>query len=184
MSLRTSLRPLASALRPICAPSPARALPLLANSVSTPRYTSSTSTSSHLPTGTTRDPAHPHLYYHLLPTPAAPESIALSFLPSYPLPSSSTIIGLLPAKAGAGLHDFRENPGFREVLSAAIKEGLEKKVDGGLEYEAEMRPGDGYMTLTGECRRQRGLGLSEEKGAGGEGRGGVGAQEEDEGVGE
>ncbi|GMK53883.1 hypothetical protein CspeluHIS016_0104690 [Cutaneotrichosporon spelunceum] len=92
-----------------------------------------------------RDPAHPHLYYH-----PYLERIALSFLPTTPPPKSSTVIGSLPATADAGLSDFEENPAFRVVLHAAIKDGLAKGVDERLGYEAEMRPGDGYMTLTDE----------------------------------
>lgn len=92
-----------------------------------------------------RDPAHPHLYYH-----AHAKHTALSFLPTPPPSHSSTALGTLPATPDATLEDFRENPRFRAVLHAAIKDGLERGVDPRIAYEAEMRPGDGYMTLTGK----------------------------------
>ncbi len=91
-----------------------------------------------------RDPAHPHLYYH-----PVPQRIALSYLPTPPPSHSSTVLGTLPATEDAGLEDFQENPRFRGVLHAAIKDGLARGVDARIAYEAEMRPGDGYMTLTG-----------------------------------
>ncbi|BEI91851.1 uncharacterized protein CcaverHIS019_0406710 [Cutaneotrichosporon cavernicola] len=115
--------------------SPILRAPALAHAYSTPST----------PSPATRDPAHPHLYYH----PYA-QRIALSFLPNPPPTKSSTVIGSLPATPEAGLSDFEENPAFRIVLHAAIKDGLEKGADERIMYEAEMRPGDGYMTLTDE----------------------------------
>lgn len=108
-----------------------------------------TRSSSSLPPGTTKDPSHPNLYYHLTPPPpSAPKSIALSFLPTAPTPS--TYLGTLPAVPGAGLNDFHENPAFRPVLHEAIKDGLAKNASYGIQYEAESRPTDGFITITGE----------------------------------
>ncbi|BEI84067.1 hypothetical protein CcaverHIS002_0406710 [Cutaneotrichosporon cavernicola] len=104
--------------------SPILRAPALAHAYSTPST----------PSPATRDPAHPHLYYH----PYA-QRIALSFLPNPPPTKSSTVIGSLPATPRSWI-----------VLHAAIKDGLEKGADERIMYEAEMRPGDGYMTLTDE----------------------------------
>jgi hypothetical protein len=56
----------------------------------------------------TRDPDHPHLYYH----PVTSNKLALSFLPHTPIPSSQTIIGFLPMSSDAKLSDFKENKSF------------------------------------------------------------------------
>lgn len=63
-----------------------------------------------------RDPSHPHLYYHPLTSTARP-TLALSFLPDPPRrgAESRTVIGFLPADEGAGLDDFKENPPFLYV---------------------------------------------------------------------
>lgn len=105
---------------------------------------------STLPPGTTKDDSHPNLYYHLNPPPpSAPESIILSFLPTPPV-ATSTYLGTLPAVPEAGLNDFKENPQFRKVLHEAVKDGLGKNVSYAIQYEAESRPTDGYITITGE----------------------------------
>lgn len=58
-----------------------------------------------------KDPDHPYLYYHTLPTPA-PGRIALSFLPHPPTATrSKTVLGYLPFGA-AGLGDLEENRDF------------------------------------------------------------------------
>jgi len=104
---------------------------------------------STLPPGTSKDPAHPHLYYHLTPPPpSAPKSVLISYLPATPLESSSTYLGSLPA-GPAGLNDFRENPRFRPLLHKSIKEAIESGKAETVDYEAGTRPGDGYMHLIG-----------------------------------
>ncbi|KAF9647116.1 hypothetical protein BDM02DRAFT_3098675 [Thelephora ganbajun] len=86
------------------------------------------------------DPERPDLFYHLLEPPsvvsATNHMFGLSFLNTLKSKDvrSPRIIGYLPASEGglaieAGLNDFRENPGFREILHKAIRKGLEEGVD-------------------------------------------------------
>lgn len=65
-----------------------------------------------------RDPSHPHLYYHHVQT--SPPLLGLSFLPDVPPKGaqSRTILGFLPVGDDVGLNDFRENAPFRYVPSA------------------------------------------------------------------
>lgn len=121
----------------------ARATPALARANST------------LAPGSSQDPSHPHLYYHPSPTGATtPTHMTLSFLPRPPaVASSKCVLGTLPALPDAGLNDFVENRAFRPLLHAALKDGLATAgVAETVEYEAQMRPGDGYMHVTGELR--------------------------------
>lgn len=62
-----------------------------------------------------RDPSHPHLYYHHVQT--SPPLLGLSFLPDVPPKGaqSRTILGFLPVGEDVGLNDFRENAPFRYV---------------------------------------------------------------------
>jgi hypothetical protein len=95
--------------------------------------------------GSTKDPSHPYLHYHPLPS----GSLALSFLPHPPASSSSrTVLGQIPPGA-AGPGDFAENKEFVRVLHAAIKEGLARGKGEAAEFEASGRPGDGYIHITG-----------------------------------
>jgi hypothetical protein len=57
----------------------------------------------------TKDPSHPHLYYH-----PSGQSTILSFLPTSPVQGSSTVLGSLPM--GGELGDFKEEPKFLYVL--------------------------------------------------------------------
>ncbi|RSH83571.1 uncharacterized protein EHS24_007259 [Apiotrichum porosum] len=108
---------------------------------------------STLAPGSSQDPSHPHLYYHPSPTGATtPTHMTLSFLPRPPaVASSKCVLGTLPALPDAGLNDFVENRAFRPLLHAALKDGLATAgVAETVEYEAQMRPGDGYMHVTDE----------------------------------
>lgn len=107
---------------------------------------------SSLGPGSSKDNDHPHLYYHLQPPPpAAPRRIALSFLPQAPAAADSkTVLGYLPAVQGVGLNNFSENKEFLKVLHQSIKAAIENGEAQSVEYLAHTRPGDGYLTLTGE----------------------------------
>lgn len=114
---------------------------------------------STLPPGSSRDPSHKNLFYHLSPPPpSAPSKVLISFLPSAPAEKSRTYLGSLPATGNAGLADFEENPGFRELLHKSVKEAIESGVAETVEYEAMTRPGDGYLSITGELL-VRGVGI-------------------------
>lgn len=115
---------------------------------------------SSLPAGTSKDPAHPHLYYHIQPPPpSSPSRIALSFLPQPPaVADSKTVIGYLPAVQGAGLNNFQGNKEFLKLLHESIKKAIENGEAKSIEYLAETRPGDGYLTLTGESERRQQIG--------------------------
>ncbi|TXT07247.1 hypothetical protein VHUM_03417 [Vanrija humicola] len=112
-----------------------------------PRLARATST---LAPGSSRDPGHPHLHYHAQPV-SQPSRITLSLLPTPPAaPHSACVLGYLPPVADAGLNDFVENPRFRAVLHAAIKDGLAAGASDTVAFEAGTRPGDGYMHITDE----------------------------------
>ncbi|GHJ85011.1 hypothetical protein NliqN6_1413 [Naganishia liquefaciens] len=101
---------------------------------------------------TSRDPSHPHLYYHSLPSTTKP-TLALSFLPDPPRRGveSRTVLGFLPANEEAGLEDFKENPPFRQLLHEAIKSALEAGAAPTVETEALTRGSDGFMHI-GDAR--------------------------------
>lgn len=120
-----------------------------------------------------RDPSHPHLFYHPLPTTTRP-TLALSFLPDPPRrgADSRTVIGFLPANEDAGLEDFRENPPFRcvsgspylfvgysspvqsrQLLHEAIKSALVSGAAPTVETEALTRGSDGFMHIGGTLNR-------------------------------
>ncbi|KLT43291.1 hypothetical protein CC85DRAFT_284636 [Cutaneotrichosporon oleaginosum] len=127
---------------------PAVRLPLTIPRTAGIRYNSS------LAAGTTRDPSHPHLYYHASPPPpAAPQSLILTFTPGRPteflsfLPLGSTPV--LPS-GRPDLTAFQEHPYFRSVFNAAIRDALDKGGNKGLEYEAARRGSDGYITIKDE----------------------------------
>lgn len=107
---------------------------------------------STLPEGTSKESAHKHLYYHVQPPPpAAPSRIALSFLPQPPaVADSKTVLGYLPAVQGVGLNNFSENKEFLKLLHQSNKSTIERGEAKSVEYLAETRPGDGYLTLNGE----------------------------------
>ncbi|KAJ7704348.1 hypothetical protein B0H17DRAFT_1039333 [Mycena rosella] len=101
------------------------------------------------------DPSRPDLHYHLVdpPTPVSSRlpAFALSFLPSSPLASSSTVLGWLPAATtgtddGAGLNDFKENPEFRPLLHEAIQDGLREGVDD-IQINGAAQLGEGWMHI-------------------------------------
>ncbi|KAK8847447.1 hypothetical protein IAR55_005305 [Kwoniella newhampshirensis] len=95
--------------------------------------------------GSTKDPSHSYLHYH----PTNTHTI-LSFLPRPPaLARSKTVLGYLPL-GEATLDDFREEPEFRKVLDDAIKSGLEQGKSQSVTFEAETRPGDGWIHITDE----------------------------------
>ena len=104
----------------------------------------SSSSTSHPSSAPTKDPSHPHLFYH--PSPSG--SLALSFLPRTPIQGSRTVLGQIPPGA-AGPGDFVENREFVKVLHGAIQDGLGKGKGVGAEFEAAGRPGDGYIHITG-----------------------------------
>lgn len=102
------------------------------------RYKSSSSSS-------TKDPSHPYLHYH--PQPSG--SLSLSFLSVPPTsPSSRTVLGQIPPGA-EGPGDFAENKEFVKVLHESIRDGLDKGKGEAAEFEAQGRPGDGYIHITG-----------------------------------
>lgn len=88
-----------------------------------------------------RDPGHPHLYYHHLRT--TPPLLGLSFLPDVPPKGaeSRTILGFLPAGDNVGLDDFRENAPFRRV-----RPPLGRKRHGVLIANVLVYPSDSYYT--------------------------------------
>lgn len=105
---------------------------------------------SSLPPGTSKEPGHPHLYYHLQP-PTAPQRIALSFLARPPaVENSRVVLGYLPAVAGAGLNNFAENKEFLKLLHESLKKAITSGEAKSVEYLAKTRPADGYLTLVGE----------------------------------
>ncbi|BEJ14922.1 hypothetical protein CspHIS471_0406890 [Cutaneotrichosporon sp. HIS471] len=110
--------------------------------------------STSLAAGTTRDPAHPHLYYHASPPPpAAPQPLILTFTPSRPTEFLSFLpLGTAPVlpTGGPDLTAFQEHPYFRNVFNAAIRDALDKGGNKGLEYEAARRGCDGYITIKDE----------------------------------
>lgn len=108
---------------------------------------------SSLSAGSSKDREHPYLHYHLQPPPPAnPSRIALSFLPQAPaVADSKTVLGYLPAVQGVGLNNFTENKEFLKLLHQSIKGAIENGEAKSVEYLAETRPGDGYLTLTGKC---------------------------------
>lgn len=79
------------------------------------------------PTGTSfEEPTRPGVFYHLVQAPnplsRTQPAFALSFLPTPPKSTASpTIVGFLPAEEGngaeegLGLHDFKENRGYRSL---------------------------------------------------------------------
>ncbi|WWD21537.1 hypothetical protein CI109_106023 [Kwoniella shandongensis] len=94
--------------------------------------------------GSAKDPSHPYLHYH----PTSTHTV-LSFLPRPPVGRSRTALGYLPL-GDAGLDDFREEPAFKEILDQAIKSGLEQGKSQSVTFEAETRPGDGWIHITDE----------------------------------
>ncbi|KAK1921613.1 hypothetical protein DB88DRAFT_512888 [Papiliotrema laurentii] len=97
----------------------------------------------------TKDPNHPHLWYHPLAD-SVPPRIALSFLPDPPVFGSRTILGYLPATQPTGLSDFKEEHRFLGIVHEAIKSGLEQGKAETVAFEASTRPGDGYIHITDE----------------------------------
>ncbi|KAI0317985.1 hypothetical protein OF83DRAFT_1118563 [Amylostereum chailletii] len=102
------------------------------------------------------DPTRLDLFYHLIPPPnplsSARSAFAVSLLESPPPSSnSSTVLGWLPAEAPrqedeAGLNDFKENKGFREILHSAISSGLSEGVDD-IQIASAMQTGQGWMHI-------------------------------------
>ncbi|KAJ7057020.1 hypothetical protein C8F01DRAFT_1153096 [Mycena amicta] len=101
------------------------------------------------------DPSRADLHYHLVPPPspfsAKLPAFALSFLPTAPPSSSSTILGWLPAAATidgeeVGLNDFKENPHFRSLLHKAIQDGLREQVDE-IQINGAAQLGSGWMHI-------------------------------------
>jgi hypothetical protein len=117
---------------------------------------------STLAAGTTRDPSHPHLYYHASPPPpAAPQSLILTFTPGRPTEYLSFLpLGSAPVLPSGepDLAAFQEHPYFRSVFNAAIRDALDKGGNKGLEYEAARRGCDGYITIKGESVSGEGSG--------------------------
>ncbi|KZV75644.1 hypothetical protein PENSPDRAFT_646940 [Peniophora sp. CONT] len=102
------------------------------------------------------DPERADLWYHLFepPTPASGThrvfAVSLASTPP-PTPSSSTIIGWLPAEPNsgrqeAGLNDFVENATFRHVLHDAIKQGLAEGVDD-IQVHGALQLREGWMHI-------------------------------------
>lgn len=104
----------------------------------------------------TKDPNHPYLFYHTLPT--SDGLIALSFLSDNPVLSktsssttptvvSKTVLGYLPMRPDAALADFSENHEFIPLLHASIKSALEDGVAKTVTFEAELRGSDGFIHI-------------------------------------
>ncbi|UOH84151.1 hypothetical protein LQV05_000945 [Cryptococcus neoformans] len=112
-----------------------RATPLLARPFTSTPWRPQSQPETPLPSS--KDPSHPHLFYH---------------------PNSSTVLGYLPL-GDAALDDFREEPKFRKVLDDAVKSGLEQGKATTVQFEAETRPVDGWIHITGltNCEDERAI---------------------------
>ncbi|EIW71238.1 hypothetical protein TREMEDRAFT_18910, partial [Tremella mesenterica DSM 1558] len=93
-----------------------------------------------------KDPNHPYLHYHPLPF-SNPTKIALTFLP-FPPRNEKSILGWIPVLNDTNLGDFKENPDFLKTLHSSIQSALKESKAPEVEYEASIRPGDGYIHIT------------------------------------